>query len=238
MNYPEIQIGDKKTYTDWGVYLKRIVMPSMPKPKTNYIEIPGADGRLDITEVQTGHVLFDNRNCKIVLSVLDKDRSRWDALYSQIANYVHGQNRRLITTDNGYYYQGRFEMQEPSYSDLGDRMHITINAVLEPFKYELFASNEEWEWDSFSFIDGIIREYMNIPVNGEYTLVIPSRGQPVQPIFKIVTDTSMDLTFKGNTTTYTSGTYTSVSLYLDEDVNYMTFTGVGTVSVLYRGKSL
>ena len=46
MDHTGIKIDDKHTERDWGLRMISMVIP-MPEPKTNYIDIPGADGSLD-----------------------------------------------------------------------------------------------------------------------------------------------------------------------------------------------
>ena len=53
--------GDNHSYRDWGLVTKTRPVIGSPEPKTIYIDIPEADGQLDLTESLTGEVKFKNR---------------------------------------------------------------------------------------------------------------------------------------------------------------------------------
>ena len=50
MIYPDVQMADIKTFTDWGLKLESINI-SFPEAKTDLLDIPGANGLLDLSEV-------------------------------------------------------------------------------------------------------------------------------------------------------------------------------------------
>lgn len=56
-----VKFGSKHSYDDWGLILKSRPVISPPSPKTIYIDVPGADGIIDLTESMTGEVKFNNR---------------------------------------------------------------------------------------------------------------------------------------------------------------------------------
>lgn len=90
-----VTFGTKHSYRDWGLLLKSRPVISPPSPKTVYVDIPGSDGMIDLTESLTGDVKFDNRTIKCEFVVLDA-RNRWSALYSDVMNYLHGQYLQII----------------------------------------------------------------------------------------------------------------------------------------------
>ena len=45
--YHSITIGSKNTWDDWYLIPSSRPVVNPPKPKTKYIDIPGADGHLD-----------------------------------------------------------------------------------------------------------------------------------------------------------------------------------------------
>ena len=56
-----VLFGNKHSLKDWGIYL--ITRPKITPPsiKTTYIEIPCANGALDLTEVMSDDVKYENR---------------------------------------------------------------------------------------------------------------------------------------------------------------------------------
>ena len=59
--YHSITFGEKNTWDDWR--LVSPVLPSFAPPtqKTTYLDIPGASGVIDLSEMLTGYPIFNNR---------------------------------------------------------------------------------------------------------------------------------------------------------------------------------
>lgn len=66
--------------------------------------------------------------------------------------------KKVITHNTGqsYYYEGRLSVN----SFRSDRVisKIVIDYDLEPFKKMIFSTTEDWAWNPFDFVDGIIPE--------------------------------------------------------------------------------
>ena len=69
--YHSITFGDKNTWDDWHLVpaSRPVFLP--PDVKTNYIDLPGADGHADATESLTGRVLYKNRTGSIEFYVMN-----------------------------------------------------------------------------------------------------------------------------------------------------------------------
>lgn len=63
-----VLINDEHTLRDWGAAITNSDVISMPEPNTTYLEIPGRNGRLDLSESLTGDVTFSNRTIKLQLA--------------------------------------------------------------------------------------------------------------------------------------------------------------------------
>lgn len=229
-----ITIGEKHTGRDWGLNLTGIILP-MPEPKYNTISIPGFDGSLDLTEF-SGRVVYENREgVEFHFSANDGSPEAWLARYSEISNYLHGQRRKVILdTDLGYYYMGRMSINEEKTDYY--MSEIVIGGTLEPYKYDLQSSLDDWLWDSFNFVDGVIREYKDIAVDGTLTIIIPGREMPVVPT--ILVSTPMTVAYKGKNYALKAGSNKiyGISIMLGE--NTLTFMGTGMVTIEYRGGRL
>ena len=59
-----IKIGEKHTYDDWGLVCTRIEI-SDPEQKTYFVEIPGRDGVIDLSEALVGDVKYGNREIRM-----------------------------------------------------------------------------------------------------------------------------------------------------------------------------
>lgn len=160
MPFYGVTFGTKHTYRDWGLIPKSRPVISPPTPKTLYVDIPGADGLLDLTQALTQDVKYENRKITFEFNVLDA-RRRWSNIYSDILGYLHGQSMKIILDeDSEYYYIGRVQVNEWK-SDKRTSV-ITIEANVEPYKYNLTSSSEDWLWDPFNFETGVIKSYSNM----------------------------------------------------------------------------
>lgn len=233
-----VTFGTKHSYRDWGLLLKSRPVISPPSPKTVYVDIPGSDGVIDLTESLTGDVKFDNRTIKCEFVVLDA-RNRWSNIYSEIMDYLHGQRMRVrLDEDPTYYYEGRLQVNEWKSDKVTST--ITIEGDVEPYKMEMFSSLEDWEWDSFNFETGIIRDYKEIRVDESLTFTIEGRRKSVVPSFTVVSDDGSGLQVRFNGTTYDlpDGTSRVLNIVIKNGTNTLYFTGNGTVSIDYRGGRL
>lgn len=227
-----VMIGDKHTYDDFGLRIKRVTV-GFPKVKENMFDLPGADGYIDMTDYFGTH--YENRNIEIECDIEDRSYARWAAVISDVSNYLHGKKNEIIFDwDNGYYYVGRGEVE----TDKEDRIFsgITLKFDCEPYKYELSSSSEDWLWDPFDLEIGIIREYGNIQVDGTLSLVVI--GSPMSTVPEIICSSDMTLRYEGETYNLSAGTNYIPDIEIKEGEHTMTFTGNGTVTVSYRGGSL
>lgn len=233
-----VTFGEKHSFRDWRLLLNERPKISPPVAKTNYIDIPGSDGHIDLTEALTGDVKYETRQIKFTF-ITTKARKKWTNLYSDILDCLHGQEMKIILDeDKSFYYIGRVSVNEWESSEKYST--IVIDAEVDPYKYELFSSLEDWEWDSFDFETGIIREYKELLVDGEMQLEIYGRRKKITPVFEVVSDdgSGMKVKFEGVTYSIPDGTSIAPNIVINKGRNVLYFTGHGTVSVDYRGGRL
>lgn len=233
-----VTFGDKHSYRDWGLILKSRPVISPPSPKTLYIDIPGSDGVLDLTESLTGEVKFENRTITCEFNVIDS-RKRWSNIYSEILDYLHGQRIKIILDeDPTYYYVGRFQVNEWK-SDKVTSL-ITIEGNVEPYKLEICSSLDDWEWDSFNFETGIIRQWKDLTVGDSLTITVVGTRKTVVPSFIVQSNdgSGMTVTFDGRTYNLSDGVNRVVNINIKQETQTLVFTGNGTVSIDYRGGRL
>lgn len=233
-----VTFGDKHSFNDWKLLLNERPKISPPVPKTSYFDIPGGDGHLDFTESLTGEVKYESRDMEFTFVTL-KVRKQWPDLYSEILDYLHGQKTKIILDENpDYYYIGRVSVNEWKSSEKYST--IVINAKVDPYKYELFGSLDDWEWDKFNFESGVIREYGDIRVDGSIDFAIRGTRKTVVPTFFVKSDdgTGMSVEFEGVTYDLSDGENRILYIIIKDGDNILSFTGNGTVSIDYRGGRL
>lgn len=237
--YHSITFGDKNTWDDWHLIPSKRPSFNPPTVKSQYVDIPGGNGVLDLTESLTGYPLYNTRTGSWEFYV-ENGFKPWDELYSEISNYLHGQKLRAILEDDpGFYYEGRFTVDEWNSDSWWST--ITISYDVYSYKKELTSSLENWLWDPFDFETGIVREYGELEVNDTLTLEIPSRQEYICPKIIVTSSdgTGMNLQYNSKTYHLNDGENLLPEVTFGGGVTVtLKFTGNGTVSVDYQGGSL
>ncbi len=231
-----VQIGEKHTYKDWNLILTSTDI-DFPDPKTETVDIPGADGELDFSEVLTGDISYKNRTISFEFEMIDRF-ANWKNKISEISNYLHGKKFKIILDeDSSFYYFGRVTVN--NFKSNKSTGTITIEADVEPYKCDIYASNEDWLWDTFNFETGIINETKELQVNGELEVAIYGRRKKVVPKINCNSlENQMQVVFKGETYNLSNGTQKILNIEICEEKNVLKFIGIGTISIEYRGGSL
>ena len=126
----------KSAYDEWNIVLTKADIP-LPVPKTSTVDIKGADGLLDLSEVLTGDILYNNRQIKLTFSMMD-DTDYYE-LITNISNYLHGRIVTFrLTKDDSYYYIGRASISE--WECVKRKGIIVITVDCEPYKYALYET--------------------------------------------------------------------------------------------------
>lgn len=230
-----VLINGKHTGKDYHLEWLAPFEITSPKPKRYTLEVPFADGKLDVTSFMTGDVKYENRTLKFKFDC-DGDYVKWERISSRIKNELHGQMCPIIPdTRPDFVYYGVVTVNTEKES-LEDSCDIEISVDADPYKYERYGSLEPWVWDTFCFDDGIIRNYKDLKVDGTMMLMIPGRRKKVVPVF--ICSDPMTLEYGGQAYTLPVGRSKILDLRLGTGEHFLTFTGTGTVSVDYRGASL
>lgn len=228
-----VMFDKKHSYRDFGLILSSVVI-SPPKPQSKKVTVPLRDGSIDLTDAVTDEVKYNDRTIKMTFTVIDP-MNTWCAKVSEIENYIHGQRMKIILDkDCAFYYMGRISVNSfASNKSIGT---LVVEGTVEPFKYDLFSSAVDWEWDVFDFEEGIINETGQLIVNGERTITLVCRRKRMFPTFTVSAD--MVLKFEGEPYSLKAGSQKVYDVFLTEGENTLTFTGKGTVSIDYIGGSL
>ncbi|UNI72521.1 MAG: distail tail protein [Chaetfec virus UA24_144] len=110
-----------------------------PEPKLYTIDIPGADGSLDLTEALTEDVAYKDREFEFTFAMIDVESvQRVEEMKTRINDDLHGQDFDFqMTMDPEYFYHGRFFV---SYEQHGfpSGLLVTVNlkATVEPYKFK------------------------------------------------------------------------------------------------------
>ena len=205
------------TWYDWRLTLTAKDVTA-PEAKTNYVSIDGMSGTLDLSEALTGDVLYNDRTVTASFWSSEGTFQERATLLKTVTAALHGKKVRIIEPDDPeHYFLGRIKIKGVEQ----DQVHIafTIEATCEPWRYAV----EETE--------------RRVDVNGDLDAVINNTGVKTLTPTLTVTGT-VYVTFNGNTTELTAGTWKITDLRLAQGVNVVKLTGWGSVTFTYREASL
>lgn len=239
--YHSIDIGENNTWEDWHLISK--VRPSFnpPKQKKNYISVPGMNGALDLSESLTGFPVYENREGTFEFLIMN-DYESWEKLYSKILSEIHGKElKAILEDDSGYYYIGRFEVSsyEAGSEQNSPWSKIGVSYNVDPYKYEI-SDYDDWEWDTFDFEVGVIREYNEIEIDHRKTVNVYGLDKPDMPSFEVDSTDGNGMTMIFNNEAYhlPDGVSKLLNSYITKGDNYFSFIGYGTVKINYVGGTL
>ena len=126
-------INDEHTFRDWNAAISNSDIISVPEPNTVLVDVPGRNGRLDLSEALTGDVSYSNRTIKLVL-VASVNIQSWQDMCEHIFNKFHGRKVKVTFDDDpGHYYSGRASVSDPQRIRNGASLTLTVDA--DPFRY-------------------------------------------------------------------------------------------------------
>lgn len=234
MIYLSVNINGTDMLDTYHMALKDRHYAQPPEPKTFFQDIPGADGSLDLSAVTSGRIVYNRRTITLNFGC-GYDIDVWPRIYSEILQEFHGKEGKLIFDDDPmYYYVGRMTVSDYERMRRLGTFTLTVNA--DPYKYEITSGDEEWLWDPLDLENGVIREYRNLTVNGNMTLVIDGTEKWIIP--EITVSADMSVTFEGKQYSLKKGVNKIYSIVIKPGENKLIFTGNGTVTVSYRGAVL
>lgn len=140
------------SYDDWHIVPLSRPVVSPPQQKLTQIDIPGANGVLDLSNSLTKYPVFDNRTGTMEFAVLN-DVTDWITAYTKILRFLQGNNVRMIMEDDPkYFYDGRVYVDKWNSKSDGTWSTITLGYDFYPYRLSIDLSTEEnWLWDPFNF---------------------------------------------------------------------------------------
>ena len=120
------------TWDDWHLVPMSRPVINPPTRKSIIVDIPGADGHLDLSEVVTGKPVYNNRTGSIEFMVQNGFRP-WSNMFSTVMNALHGKFMDVVLDDDPMWtYHGLITVSKWTTGD--HYSTITIDYDLEPYK--------------------------------------------------------------------------------------------------------
>ena len=228
-----VMFGDKHSYHDFNLIMMEKQI-STPVPQTKLIEIPGRNGSVDMSTVVSGNVRYGDRT--ITMNFYSPQKvDDWPMIISNLQNYLSGTKLQFIFDDDmAFYWLGR--VRNVSLEVSGPNAYINIAAIVNPYKYNITTSAEDWLWDTFDFEQSVINELYDLQIEGERTIDIVGIKKYESPI--IISDAVMTVEHNGATYPIAEGSQVMYDIALTKETETLTFKGNGTISVNYTGGSL
>lgn len=227
--------------------VKKVVSP--PEVKENNISIPGSDGTINLLKGISGKTNYKSRKIRMDFAYIDL-RTRWDSQYSKIADLFHGENCKVIfSRDSNYFYQGVAKITKGERE--GKIGELTMELTADPYKYDVYATDERMPWDDIDFEESILQEVIEIPIGEtkdredgrlKSEIAIIGRKKKTAPVI-IITQSGGEavVRFKGKEYALKDGENKFLEMTLDDGKNKLTFLGFtnsSKITIRYRGGRL
>ncbi len=150
------------TLRDWHIVPLGRPVIAPPKQKLTQIDIPGANGVLDLSNSLTKYPVFENRTGTMTFAVLNDTGFDWVTTYTKIMRFLQGNNVRMIMEDDPkYFYEGRVYVDKWDSKSDGTWSEVTLGYDFYPYRLSIDLSTEEnWLWDPFNFETDFIQSSM------------------------------------------------------------------------------
>ena len=211
----DIRFGTKWAHADYGLIVAPYAIP-MPEPQTNFVEIPGRDGALDLSEA-FGTVRYADR----IISLTLYARAPFDVLVSSFAADVHGWRMNLIfDRDPTYYYDARVTVEDVERH--AGYCELSLECRAKPYKLEHFETT------------------ITVLPTGNATVTLTNTRMPVVPTITVSAEMTLMFTLSGTnySVNLSAGTHVIPSLVLTEGDTEIAITGTGRITFTYRKGAL
>lgn len=211
-----VLFGGLHSFRDLNLILTSVYIPPA-SPKENFIDIPGGNGSVDMTEAHGDVKYSDRTGAKFTFHMNPAgglSEKAWEAKKTEISNRLNGlQCNIVLDKDPEYYWQGRCKVSE--YASDKKLKKIIVGARLAPYKMKI---NE-------TTVKVALTETPK-----EITLT--NARKTVCPLITCTGETT--LIFDGSEYVLNAGTHRLLDFQLKEGETAVTVFGTGTVTFVYQ----
>ena len=178
-------------------------------PKTTFVDIPGGDGAIDLTEAH-GEVKYDDREFTFTFSVNHTETRSFDEKTKQVSNALNGKRCKItLDRDPNYYWQGRCIVNK--YVQDKKKKQITVKAIVAPYKLKQ---------DDTSVIVNLRSTAQTITLTNGRKSAVPT----------ITCTGATTIIFNGGTYNLAAGTHKILDIRLTEGQHQAKVSGSGTLT--------
>lgn len=211
----DIRFGTKWAHADYGQIVAPYAIP-VPEPQTNFVEIPGRDGALDLSEA-FGTVRYADRIIPLTLYA----RAPFDTLISAFAADVHGRRMNVIfDRDPTFYYDARVTLEDVERH--AGYCELSLKCRAKPYKLEHFETA------------------ITVLPTGSATVTLTNTRMPVVPTIAVSAEMTLVFAIAGvsYSISLAAGSHVMPSLVLMEGDTEVEITGSGSITFTYRKGAL
>ena len=221
-----INIDGTDTLDAYGMMLCDDLRIASPEPRLTYIEIPGADGALDLSDALTGGVSYQMREITFSLfaahDIIAGTRTpATEAHFSEIRRRMyldlHGKKVKLWTPDDpDHYYLGRIRLGEKAGYNSG---MLEVSMEAQPWHYKNSVTTKR------------------VSVNAS-DILFQNEQMPTQPTFTVATGGAR-IVYKGRTYNLLAGDNIFPAVILTAGENRISFASVSDpITITWQEASL
>lgn len=219
MSYPDLPnnrliVGGVDLSTRFGMLLSDGYKLDPPEPKTYVVDIPGGNGKLDLTDSLLGDTAYNNRKQEFEFYIINVEN--FERVKSQISNFLHGKSFDYeMTMDPDYIYTGRFTINGYSHkaysTGITGIVKVTVDA--KPFKR-------------------LPDKVYKIKAIGGQMVYLNSGRMRVRPI--IESDGYLKVGYKGKIYTLAQGTWRINDILFEQGVNEIYFNSYNIYNLTWK----
>lgn len=204
-----IRFDDVHSYNDLNLVLSEVNIPPATA-KTNFVDIPGGDGSVDLTEA-LGEVKYNDRECTFTFTVFPSDD--FEVKKRQVSNLLNGKRCKIIVDkDPDYYWLGRCSINE--YASEKNIHKVVVGAVVSPYKLRHRQTS------------------VTIPAGTSVVRTLQNSRKTAIPTITCTAEATV--VFNGNTFKFNVGTHKNLNIVLVEGGNTVTVTSTKAVVFNYQ----
>lgn len=127
------------TWDNWHLIPVTRPVLAQPNPVYNFVDIPGSDGSMDLTDYLIGRPTYSDRQGSFEFYVANESSNgesfgNWANRRAQIAAFLNGRKMKMYLEDDpNYYYEGRFFLK--AWTPDASHSKVTIEYRVKPYRY-------------------------------------------------------------------------------------------------------
>lgn len=204
-----ISFGRIHSYYDLNLVLSNVNIPPA-SVKTNFVDIPGGNGTVDLTEA-LGEAKFNDRECTFTFTAFPSDD--FEEKKQEISNLLNGKRCKIIVDkDPDYYWDGRCSINE--YASDKNIHQVVVGAIVAPYKLKHAVTK------------------VIVPAGERVVKTLQNARMTVVPT--ITNTANATIVFNGNTYEIEAGVHRILNIELVSGKNQVMVTSTADVEFTYQ----